>query len=161
MFALRSRCGSAPQTCPSLGAISSWVGTFRLFSARYISIDCSLGTRVSASPAKNSVGVLTLDTSLIGELFQNSSTAASLRHGVPPNHVRRNDVLSVWPYNEIQFEMPAPDDASLNRSVIVTSLSTSVPPALHPVSTSRSRSTRPRAISESTPRSTSPAIWRK
>src|SRR5882672_3664573 len=97
MFALRNRCGIAPHTCPSFGAITSCVGTFRLFSARYISIDCSFGTRVSASPAKNSVGVFTFDTSLIGELLQNRSNGASLRHGVPPNQVRRNDVLSVCP----------------------------------------------------------------
>ena len=54
--------------------------------------------------------------------------------------------------------MPAPDDAALNRSVIVTSLLTSVPPALQPITTSRSGSARPRAISASTPRSTSGAM---
>src|SRR3954470_6655359 len=106
MFAFRSRCGSEPQLCGSPGPISSCVGPPRLFSARNISTDCSFGTRVSASPAKNSVGVLTFDTSRIGELSQNTVNGASLRHGVPPNQVRRNDVLSVCPYSEIQFETP-------------------------------------------------------
>src|SRR5215216_6582278 len=126
--------------------MNSCVGTPRLLSARYISTDCATGTRVSASPAKNNVGVFVFDTSLIGELFQNKSNDDSFRHGVPPNHVRRNEMLSVCPYSEIQFEIPAPDEATLKRSVIVTSLSTSVPPALHPISTRRSGSTRPRAI---------------
>ena len=77
------------------GATSSCVGTSRLFSARYISIDCAIGTRVSASPTKNSVGVFTFATSLIGELFQNRSNGAFFCHGVPPNHVPAERVLSV------------------------------------------------------------------
>ena len=46
------------------------VGTLLLFSARYISTDCGIGTRSSFSPTKNSVGVFTFATSLSGELFQ-------------------------------------------------------------------------------------------
>ena len=41
--------------------------------------------------------------------------------------------MSLCAYIEIQFATPAPDDAALKRSVIVISLLTSVPPALHPM----------------------------
>src|SRR5438128_12189207 len=99
-------------------------------------MDCDSGTRMSASPAKNSVGVFTFATSLTGELVQNMSTGAFFCHGVPGNHVRRNAVLSVCPHNDVQFATPTPADAALNRSVIVTSLLTSVPPALQPMITS-------------------------
>ena len=74
---------------------------------------------MSASPAKKSVGVFTFDTSLIGELFQNASIGAFFCHGVPPNHVRRNDVLSVCPQSDVQFATPTPDaDYARQREIV-------------------------------------------
>src|SRR5262245_9964619 len=98
---------------------------------------------MSASPAKNSVGVFTFAASFTGELLQNASNGAFFRHGVPPNQVRRNETLSLWPHSEIQFAMPAVADAALKRSVVVISLLTSVPPALIPMITTLSGSAMP------------------
>src|SRR5262249_46947669 len=75
-FAFASRWRSSPHWCGSRGAMYSRVGTPSLFSARYISIDCAIGTRGSASPAKNSVGVFAFATSFSGESFQYASIGA-------------------------------------------------------------------------------------
>src|SRR6266849_1707259 len=98
------------------------VGTPFAFSARYISIDCGIGTRGSRSPTKNSVGVLTLATSFSGELFQYASIGAFFCHGVPPNHGVRNARMSVCAYIDTHCATPAPDEAALKRSVYVMTL---------------------------------------
>src|SRR4051812_34966646 len=98
------------------------VGTLWLLTARYISIDCGIGTRGSRSPTKKIVGVFTFATSLSGELFQYASIGAFFCHGVPPNQGVRNARMSLCAYIEIQFAAPAPDEAALKRSVNVTSL---------------------------------------
>src|SRR5258705_1738012 len=109
-----------------------------LLSARYISIDCGMGTRGSRSPTKKIVGVLTFATSFSGELFQYASIGASFCHGVPPNHGVRYERTSLCAYIDIHCATPAPVDAALKRSVIVISLLVMWPPALHPIFTIRS-----------------------
>src|SRR4030095_3947809 len=98
------------------------VGMVWLLSARNISIDCGIGTRGSRSPTKKIVGVLTLATSLSGELFQYASIGAFVCTGVPPNQGVRKARMSLCAYIEIQFAAPAPDAAALKRSVKVTIL---------------------------------------
>src|SRR5712671_2982406 len=116
---------------------------------------------MSDSPAKNSVGVFTFDTSLIGEFFQNASMGAFFSHGVPPNHVRRNDVLSVCAQRDVQFATPAPAEPALNRSVSVTCLLTSGPPALQPITISLSGSATPICTRWSTPlRMSGTMLWK-
>src|SRR5436305_202236 len=109
------------------------VATLWLLSARYISSDCSFGTRGSFSPTKNSVGVFTFAASLTGEAFQNVMMGAFFCHGVPPNHAVRSSRRSLCANIEIQSAAPAPDEAALNRGVIVTSLFVRWPPALQPM----------------------------
>lgn len=59
-------------------------GTFSFFRAVYICSPCSIGTRRSASPCTNSVGVVTPAACITGDHL--SSVAAPLAsHGVPPN----------------------------------------------------------------------------
>src|SRR5476651_361188 len=98
------------------------VGTPWLSRARYISTDCSGGTRGSFSPAKNSVGVLTFEASFSGERLQNSSIGALSCHGVPPNQVDRSARKSLCAYRDTQSDADAPADAALKRLVTVISL---------------------------------------
>src|SRR5216684_2537024 len=72
MLAFWMRWRDSFHACGSRGPAYSRVGTPLLLSARYISIDCASGTRVSLSPAKNNVGVFTFAMSLIGEFCQNA-----------------------------------------------------------------------------------------
>ena len=108
--------------CPSPGPTNRCVGTLRLFRARYISTDCGSPTRVSLSPLTNGVGVVTFATSFSGDMFQTRSNRRVLlpRRPADPWDAVQGDSLCA--NNEIQFAMPAPDQAALKRSVIVTSL---------------------------------------
>src|SRR3954464_1132482 len=120
--------------------MKSLVGTPFAFNARNISIACGSGTRASSWPAISRVGVRTRDASLIGELFQNRSIGAAFCHGVPPNHTTRPLRVSLSANIDVQFAAPDADEAALNRSVTVISLLVRCPPALQPITASRSGS---------------------
>src|ERR1700688_1603209 len=102
-----------------------------------------MGTREPSWPKKNSGGVFTRAASFNGELLQYASIGASACHGEPPNQSVRSERRSVCANIEVQSAAPADDDAALNRSVNVISLFVRCPPALHPITASRSGSAMP------------------
>src|SRR5438105_1381928 len=103
-------------------------------------MDCSFGTCESSAPTKSNVGVLTLAADFSGDSSQYTSIGAFFSYGVPPNHSARSARVVLCAKSDTQSAAPAPDDAALNRSVMVINLFVRWPPALQPIATSRSGS---------------------